>query len=104
MKFLIMQPSPASCHFLQLRCKYSPQHPLLRHPQFMFFRWVRGDVSHPQKNNKEIFLALRLLGRKVKDTKLWTERIYGKLSVKLEPILIIHINFCVKSENSEECL
>jgi hypothetical protein len=36
----------------------------------MFFRWVRGDVSHPQKNNKEIFLALRLLGRKVKDTKL----------------------------------
>jgi hypothetical protein len=27
---LIMQPS-ASCHFLPLRCKYSPQHPVLKH-------------------------------------------------------------------------
>jgi hypothetical protein len=31
MKLLIMQSSPASCHFLTLRSKYSPQHPVLRH-------------------------------------------------------------------------
>jgi hypothetical protein len=32
MKFLIMQPSLASSHFLPLRSKYSPQH-----PQSIFF-------------------------------------------------------------------
>jgi hypothetical protein len=36
MKFLIMQSSPASRHFLSLRSKYSLQHPVLRHPQYMF--------------------------------------------------------------------
>jgi hypothetical protein len=33
MKLLIMQSSSASCHFLPLRSKYSPQHPVLKHPQ-----------------------------------------------------------------------
>jgi hypothetical protein len=28
MKLLIMQYSPASCHFLSIRSKYSPQHPI----------------------------------------------------------------------------
>jgi hypothetical protein len=28
-----MQSSPISRHFLPLRCKYSPQHPVLRHPR-----------------------------------------------------------------------
>jgi hypothetical protein len=28
-----MQSSPASCHFLPLRSTYSPQHPVLKHPQ-----------------------------------------------------------------------
>jgi hypothetical protein len=32
-----MQYPPASCHFLHLRSKYSPQHPVLNHPQSMFF-------------------------------------------------------------------
>jgi hypothetical protein len=32
MKLLIMQFSPASCHFISLRSKYS-QHPVLKHPQ-----------------------------------------------------------------------
>jgi hypothetical protein len=36
MKLLIMQSSPASCHFLPLRSKYS-QHPVLTHPQSIFF-------------------------------------------------------------------
>jgi len=37
MKFLIMQSSPASYHFLPLRSKYSPQHPVLKHSQSRFF-------------------------------------------------------------------
>jgi putative component of membrane protein insertase Oxa1/YidC/SpoIIIJ protein YidD len=31
MKLFIMQCSPASCHFLPLRSKYSSQHPILEH-------------------------------------------------------------------------
>jgi hypothetical protein len=31
-----MQFSPASCHFISLRCKYSSQHPALKHHQSMF--------------------------------------------------------------------
>jgi hypothetical protein len=33
MKFLIMQFSPTSCHFIPLWSKYSPQHPIFKHPQ-----------------------------------------------------------------------
>jgi hypothetical protein len=36
MKLLIMQFSPISRHF-SLRTKHSPQHPVLKHPQSMFF-------------------------------------------------------------------
>jgi hypothetical protein len=36
MKFLIMQFSPTSRHFIALRSKYFPQHTLLKHPQSMF--------------------------------------------------------------------
>jgi hypothetical protein len=28
-----MQFSPTSCHFISLRSKYSPKHPVLKHPQ-----------------------------------------------------------------------
>jgi hypothetical protein len=35
MKLLIMQFSPTSRHF-SLQSKYSPQHPVLIHPQSMF--------------------------------------------------------------------
>jgi hypothetical protein len=37
MKFLIMQSSPASRYFLRLTSKYSPQHPVLKHPQSVLF-------------------------------------------------------------------
>jgi hypothetical protein len=36
MKHLIMQISPTSCHFVSVRSKYSPQHPVLKHPQSVF--------------------------------------------------------------------
>jgi hypothetical protein len=35
MKLLIMQSFPASRHYLRLWSKYSPQHPVLLHPQSM---------------------------------------------------------------------
>jgi hypothetical protein len=31
-----MQTSRATCYILLLRSKYSPQHPVLKHHQFMF--------------------------------------------------------------------
>jgi hypothetical protein len=31
-----MQFTPPSRHFIPLWSKYSPQHPVLKHPQFMF--------------------------------------------------------------------
>jgi len=37
MKLLITQSSPASDHFLPLRSKYPPRHPVLRHLQSVFF-------------------------------------------------------------------
>jgi hypothetical protein len=33
MTTLIMQFSPTSCHFISLRSKYFPQHPVLKHPK-----------------------------------------------------------------------
>jgi hypothetical protein len=36
MKLLIMQFSPTSYHFIPLWSKYSPQHPVLKHPESIF--------------------------------------------------------------------
>jgi len=49
MKLFIMQSSPFSRHFLLLRFIYSPQHPVLRHPESIFLPWVRDQVSHPYR-------------------------------------------------------
>jgi hypothetical protein len=38
MKLPILQLSPFSRYFIPLRLKYSPQHPVLRHPQSVLFR------------------------------------------------------------------
>jgi hypothetical protein len=42
-----MQSSPASRHFFPLRSKYSPQHPVLRHPQYVFPLSMRDQISFP---------------------------------------------------------
>jgi hypothetical protein len=47
MKLLTLQSSLASRHFFPLMSKYSPQHPVLRHPQSMFFIRLTDQVSHP---------------------------------------------------------
>jgi hypothetical protein len=36
-----MQFSPTSYHFIPLRSKYSPQRPVLKHPQSMFLPWCQ---------------------------------------------------------------
>jgi hypothetical protein len=57
MKLLIMQSSLASRHFLPLRSKYSPQHPVLRHPQAM-----RDQVSHPYKRRGSSYVVILFAG------------------------------------------
>jgi hypothetical protein len=41
MKLLITEFSPTSYDFIPLRSKYSPQHPVLKPPQSMFFPWCQ---------------------------------------------------------------
>jgi hypothetical protein len=51
--------SPFSCHFIALGSKYSPQHPVLKHLQSVFFL-LRDQVSHPHKTgNTEGILIFR---------------------------------------------
>jgi hypothetical protein len=47
-----VESSPASCHSLPLRPQYSPQQPVLKHPQSMFFRY-RGRQSSTLIQNKK---------------------------------------------------
>jgi hypothetical protein len=49
-----MQFSLASCHFISLRFKYSPQHCVPRHPQSVTFIDARHEVSHPYKITGEV--------------------------------------------------
>jgi hypothetical protein len=58
-----VQFSPTSCHIISLRSKYSPQHPVLKHPQsmplFTYYiiirRYVvsilRAPLSNPEENS-----------------------------------------------------
>ena len=45
-KCLIVKFFPVSCYFLPLRPKH-PHHPILEHPQPMFFPYCKGLGSHP---------------------------------------------------------
>jgi hypothetical protein len=54
MRLLIIQSSPASCHSLILGSKFSPQHPVLKHPQSMFFLSMRGQVSYPYRTTGKV--------------------------------------------------
>jgi hypothetical protein len=53
MTHLIMQFSPTSCHFSSLRFKYSPQHPVLKHPQSMFFSSCQRPSFTPIQNHRQ---------------------------------------------------
>jgi len=61
MKLLITQSSPISRHFLPLRSKYSPQHPVLKHTQFVFFPYCKGPSFTPIKtagNIKGLYILI----------------------------------------------
>jgi hypothetical protein len=60
-----MQFSSASCHFIPLRSKYSPQHPVHKHPQSLFALNVRDRVSHPYRT------AGRIIECRREDKRLW---------------------------------
>jgi hypothetical protein len=48
MNLLTMQFPPTSHHFISLRSKYSPQHPVLKHSLYSFLN-VRDQVSYPYR-------------------------------------------------------
>jgi hypothetical protein len=54
--------SPLSCQFIPLRTEYSPEHPVLKHPQFMFLPLnIRDQVSHPYRTTGKIILSYILI-------------------------------------------
>jgi hypothetical protein len=52
-----MQFAPPSRHFAPLRSKYSPQHPVIQHLQFVFLK-VRDQVPHPYRHTSQITLEI----------------------------------------------
>jgi hypothetical protein len=93
MKLLIMQSSPASCHLLPLRSKYSPQR-LFSNTHNLFFHSVRDRVSHPYKTTGKIMvlyiLILEFLERRWEEKSFWTEwqQAFPELNVLLMSLWI----------------
>jgi hypothetical protein len=54
MKLLVMQLSPPSCHSTPLWPKYSPQYPVLKHPQFMGYN-KEGPNKYEYKRRMEYY-------------------------------------------------
>jgi len=75
MKILIMQSATDYHHFLPVRCRYSPQHPILEHSQSTFFRyWNRPSFSLVQNYQYNYGSAYFMsLERKREDKRFWTE-------------------------------
>jgi hypothetical protein len=76
-KLLVTQFSPVSCHFIHFRSKYSPQHPVLEHPQSMSPLNVWDRVSHPYRLTGKIIvlysLIFKLLESRWEDRRFWTK-------------------------------
>jgi hypothetical protein len=53
MKLLIMQFSAISRHFISLRSRYSPQHPVIKHPQSVFLPWFQRPSFTPTQNQRQ---------------------------------------------------
>jgi hypothetical protein len=52
-KLLIMSFSPFPCYLVPLRPKYSPQQPILKHPQLMFLPQCQRPSFTPIQNNRQ---------------------------------------------------
>jgi hypothetical protein len=53
-----MQSSSASLHIVPLRSKYCSEHPVLKHPQFIFSFRVRDQASHPYKTTGKLWFCM----------------------------------------------
>jgi hypothetical protein len=53
LEFIIMQFSLTSCHFSILWSKYSPQHPILKHPQYILLPWSQRSSFTPIQNHRK---------------------------------------------------
>jgi len=55
---LFVMPSTASCHFFLLRFTYSLQHPVLKHPQSVFFTYCDRQSFTPIHTSKIVVLCI----------------------------------------------
>jgi len=55
MKLLVLQSSVVFCYFIPLTSKYSPKHPVFKHPQFVFFPYDGRSSYTPTEKNRQIF-------------------------------------------------
>jgi hypothetical protein len=60
-KLLIMSLSPLPCHLVLLRPKYSSQHPILKHPQPMFFPQCEWLSFTPIQTTGKIIILYSLI-------------------------------------------
>jgi hypothetical protein len=78
MNLLIIQLPPISRHYISLRSKYSPQHPVLKHPQSLFLPYCQRPSFTPIQNNMQNYtfvysnLFTFLNGRR-EHKRFWTE-------------------------------
>jgi hypothetical protein len=69
--------SPASCHFIPLWFRFSPQHPLLEHHKSVCSLNVRDHVSHPCKIPGHFFLYILILMFCIADGKTKDCELHG---------------------------
>jgi hypothetical protein len=56
-KLLVLWLPPLPCHHVPLMLKYSPQHPILKHPQPMFLPQCQWPYVSPIQNNSKLYLG-----------------------------------------------
>jgi len=73
-----MKFSPLPCYLVPLRPKYSPQHPILRHPQPMFLPQCELPSFTPVENNMQnynsVYFNFIYLDSKLENERFFTER------------------------------